>query len=131
MPALYKVASFIVDGRGFSTHLEFEQKKQTVHYILLAAEQGYAPAQYCLGQYYHRGERGLPRDIEKTAHYYILSAEQGYAPAQYCLGWCYEHEEGGLPRDIEKAAHYYILSAEQGNTYAKSAIKKFLKNIPF
>ena len=45
------------------------------------AEQGYASAQYNLGQMYTNGE-GVPQDYTEAVKWYRLAAEQGYADAQ-------------------------------------------------
>ena len=51
----------------------------------LAAEQGYANAQFVLGQLYSYG-KGVPQDHEATTRWYHLAAEQGHAQALHHLG---------------------------------------------
>ena len=58
---------------------------EAVKWYRLAAEQGYAAAQFNLGVGYANGE-GVPQDYAEAVKWYRLAAEQGYAAAQYNLG---------------------------------------------
>ena len=51
----------------------------------LAAEYGYALAQYRLGTIYHAG-KNVEQDLKEAAKWYKLAAEQGNADAQINLG---------------------------------------------
>eukprot|EP00698_Gefionella_okellyi_P013787 TRINITY_DN3793_c0_g2_i3.p1 TRINITY_DN3793_c0_g2~~TRINITY_DN3793_c0_g2_i3.p1 ORF type:complete len:212 (-),score=39.25 TRINITY_DN3793_c0_g2_i3:971-1519(-) len=52
-----------------------------------AATQGYANAQYCLGECFERGIPGvLEKDIAQAKHWYSLSAAQRYLRAAHALG---------------------------------------------
>ena len=44
--------------------------------MILASDQGYAPAQYNLGGFYYSGE-GVSKDLEKAKRWYKLVADQG------------------------------------------------------
>ena len=59
------------------------------------AEQGYAAAQYNLGQMYYRGE-GVPKDDKEAAKWYRRAVEQGLVEAQFNLGLMYRNGEGVL-----------------------------------
>ena len=83
-----------------------------VKYFRLAADQGYAMAQYNLGVCYKRGE-GVPQDYGMAVKYYRLAADQGFAKAQYNLGLCYYWGQG-VPQDYAQAVKYYRLAADQG-----------------
>ena len=48
----------------------------------MAAEQGFATAQYNLGIMYANGE-GVPQDDAEAVKWSRLAAEQGYASAQF------------------------------------------------
>lgn len=82
----------------------------------LAAEQGYAQAQFNLGVIYATGE-GVPKDDAEAVKWYRLAAEQGYAQAQFNLGVGYANGNG-VPKENTEAARWYRLAAEQG--YAKA-----------
>ncbi len=59
----------------------------------MAAKQGYARAQYSLGNQYRKGE-GVPQDYAEAVRWYRLAAEQGYASAQGSLGFMYSKGRG-------------------------------------
>jgi TPR repeat protein len=83
----------------------------------LAAEQGYAGAQYNLGLMYDKGD-GVPQDYKTAVKWYRLAAEQGNALAQYNLGNMYEKGKG-VPQDYKTAVKWSRLAAEQGDAVAQ------------
>ncbi|MDJ0651875.1 MAG: tetratricopeptide repeat protein [Simkaniaceae bacterium] len=93
-----------------------------VQYYKLAADQGYAQAQFKLGFFYHHGE-GVPQNYKKAVHYYTLAADQGHVKAQFTLGLCHEYGKG-VPKDHEKAVDYYTLAANQGYLRATEALER-------
>ena len=86
--------------------------KEAVKYYRLAAGQGYARAQFNLGNCYSLG-RGVPQDYKEAVHQYCLSADQGLAEAQYNLGVCYNNCLG-VAQDYKEAVRLYRLAADQG-----------------
>jgi uncharacterized protein len=66
----------------------------------LAADQGYAKAQYNLRNMYHNGS-GVPEDAKEVLKWYRLAADQGYAKAQYNLGNMY-HNGWGFLKTLKK-----------------------------
>jgi TPR repeat protein len=84
---------------------------------LLAAEQGYPPAQFNLGLIFSNGEF-VPQNFDRAAGFYRAAAEQGYAPAQVNLGAMYAQGMGTL-QNHQQAAHWFKLAAEQGNVTAQ------------
>ena len=81
----------------------------------LAAEQGYASAQFNLGVMYlnGRGGEGVPQDDAEAVKWYRLAAEQGYASAQFNLGVMYLNGRG-VPQDDAEAVKWHRKAAEQG-----------------
>ena len=61
------------NGRGVP-----ENDKTAVKWYTLAAEQGYAKAQYNLGLMYANG-RGVPENDKTAVKWFTKAAEQGYA----------------------------------------------------
>ena len=59
--------------------------KEAVKWFRLAAEQGFANAQYNLGVTYREGQ-GVAKDFDEAFKWFKLSAEQGVVLAQYNLG---------------------------------------------
>ena len=93
-----------------------------VKYFRLAADQGYAMAQYNLGVCYKRGE-GVPQDYAQAVKYYRLAADQGYADAQYNLALCYE-EGQGVAKNLNEAIRLYRMVAATGDDDAKKALAR-------
>jgi len=86
-----------------------ENVEQAVHWIRKAAEQGYARAQYCLGDIY-----GYDYDDYKiAAEWYRKAADQGYAEAQWHLARMYRDGQG-VPQNDELAVYWSRKAAEQG-----------------
>jgi TPR repeat protein len=77
--AQYLAASFALADE-FESDAAFNKWRYQLIYE--AAESGYAPAQFVLGQAY--GQYGdLEHDAEKSAYWFSLSAEQAYPPGQW------------------------------------------------
>ena len=70
-----------------------------------AAEQGYADAQFFLGDMYDNG-RGVQKDYAQAVKWYRKAAEQGDAMAQGSLGFMYENGRG-VQKDKKEAAKWY------------------------
>ncbi len=84
-----------------------------VRLMQMAAEKGYAPAQYELGAMYGDGE-GVPQDWEQSFHWSLLAANQGYAAAQYYVGNAYYEGGRGVDKDIDQAFIWWKKSADLG-----------------
>ena len=65
----------------------------------LAAEQGYADAQYSVGVLYDKGQ-GVPKNDKTAVKWYRLAAEQGNAYAQNNLGVMYEKGQGVIQDNV-------------------------------
>jgi len=80
-----------------------------------AGDQGYAAAQYNLGQAYNLGN-GVEKDPAEAARWWEKAAEQGLAKAQYNLGLAYL-DGTGVQKDNAEAYFWIALAAaslEQG-----------------
>ncbi|MCZ6589376.1 MAG: tetratricopeptide repeat protein [Alphaproteobacteria bacterium] len=86
----------------------------------LAAEQGYAPAQYQLGLMYDTGH-GLPQDYTKAVRWYRLAADQGHSDAQFNVGAMY-YNGFGVPQDYGEALKWFRRGAEQRDAQAQSLL---------
>lgn len=78
----------------------------------LAAEQGYANAQFNLGVLYYSGQ-GVPQDYPEAARLYRLAAEQGNANAQINLGVLYGIGRG-VPQDYVTAHMWLNIAGANG-----------------
>ena len=90
--------------------LNFETRKTK-------AEQGYAEAQFILGNMYCKGQ-GVAQDYKKAVVWYTKAAEQGVAEAQYNL-WVMYLKGQGVPQDYKKAVVWCTKAAEQGYAEAQ------------
>ena len=82
------------------------------------AQNGYAKAQYHLGDCYYEG-KGVSEDYEQAVFWYRKAAEQGYVKAQHDLGYCYQYGKG-VEKDYEQAVYWYRKAADQGNASAQN-----------
>ncbi len=106
-------AQFLLWFRYFHGSHGFDMNlPESVRYIQMAAEKGYAPAQCELGGMYGKG-RGVPQDWDKSFHWSLLAANQGYAAAQYRVGQAYSYGRG-VDKDIDQAFIWYKKSADVG-----------------
>lgn len=80
-----------------------------------SAEQGYAPAQYALGQAYLRGE-GVTQNVDTGVEWLSKAGAQGMLEAQLELATV--HRDRNTPEDLAKAIEWYAVAAAQGDTYA-------------
>jgi TPR repeat protein len=71
-----------------------------------AADQGFAAAQYELGQFYEHPWRPELQDFAEAAKWYRRAADQDYAKAQDELGGMYEFGLG-MPKDYGKAEQWF------------------------
>ena len=97
-------------------------KKAFMQYKL-AADKGFAEAQYNLGECYYYG-KGIRRDHIKAVKWYELAAEQGFSEAQFSLGHCYQHGLGVL-KNYKEAVKWYELAATSDNTEAQITLGDF------
>jgi TPR repeat protein len=88
-------------------------------WLRLAADQGFAPAQYNLGVY--QVVHHVPPDYAEAAKWYRKAAEQGHAEAQYQLGLYWSSSHAPAP-DFAEAAKWLGLAAGQGHVRARAAL---------
>ena len=92
---------------------------KAISYYTMAANQGYAIAQYNLGTIYHEGRSGVAQNYAKAIYWYTKAAEQGHLEAQNNLGVIYKNGEG-VPKNLSQAVKYFTLAAELGETFAQT-----------
>ena len=121
------VAEGYIRRRGYN-----DDTREAEKWLRLAAEQGYAQAQYGLGWIYSLPLYG--ENYSDAMKWYRLAAEQGYAPAQVAVGQLFARGFG-IPRDREEAFRWYKLAADQGNVEAYLELSSYYrrgkaKNLP-
>ena len=90
---------------------------EAVKWFRIAAEQGYALAQYFLGICYSDG-KGVPEDDVEAAKWCHQAAQNGNADAQHNISNCY-FKGLGVPQDFVEAAKWDKKAAEQGHIAAQ------------
>lgn len=88
------------------------EESEFVAEMRVLAEQGFAIAQFFLGDAYSKGE-GVLQDKKEAFKWYGLSADQGDADAQFSLGAAYYSGEG-IPQDFVMAYKWISLAADNG-----------------
>jgi hypothetical protein len=94
--------------------------KEAVRLYRLSAEQGDPDAQYNLGQFYLRGELGVPQDYKEAVKWYRKAAEQYDVDAQSNLGFMYNKGQG-VPQD-------YVIAHMWFNLCGSIGVKDCVKN---
>jgi localization factor PodJL len=108
--ALFEIGARYSDGRA---GLPADPKEAATWYQL-AADKGFAPAEYRVGSIYEKGT-GVARDIDKAKQYYEQAANQGNASAMHNLAVLYA--SGALGKqDYASAANWFTKAANLGIT---------------
>lgn len=92
------------------------------------AHEGYAAAQFNLGQLYRQGI-GIAPDQSIARYWYAEAAAQGHPHAQYNLGLMYERGHG-TTADLVEAKAWYRRAAAQDVPGARSALDRLEKPDP-
>ena len=108
--AQYIVSNFYIWERGVD-----RDPVQSLRWLRMAAESGFAEAQNGLGGYYEFGCFGVPQDYVEAVKWFRETAERGDARGQWSLGHCYQKGHG-VPQDLEQAAAWYRKAATQGHS---------------
>ena len=133
--SIQKLIEYDEDGGTHVLSGKISNLSSAIELLRKAAELGYAPAQYLMGDLFYYG-RDVPEDevewLQKVARqglapikdqteaakWYRKAAEQGFADAQRNLGDSYYDGEG-VPQDYTEAAKWYRKAAEQGDAGAQ------------
>lgn len=91
-----------------------------------AADLGYAPSAYRLGECYEYGKLNCPQDPALSIHYYTLAAEQGHREACFALtAWYLVGSPGVLPQSDEQAYVWAKRAADKELPKAEYALGYF------
>ncbi len=108
--ALFEIGARYSEGRaGIAV-----DPKEAVSWYQLAADKGFAPAEYRLGSIYEKGT-GVDRDITKAKRYYEQAANSGNASAMHNLAVLYASGALGQ-QDYKAAADLFTKAADLGIT---------------
>lgn len=107
-------------GGSYWSPAFWSSNSETVKWLRMVADQGFAPAEFNMGFLYCRGY-GVKKDIDEAIKWYKKSADHGYFNAQMRLGYLYEKGDG-VPRDEEEAIRWYRLAAEGNHQAPEKAL---------
>ena len=88
-----------------------------------AAEHGYVPSMYCLGNLLHYGAKGVTPDLPKAVRWYQRAAAADFVPAQYQLGVLFDRGPGVQNSMLAEAA--FRKAALHGNREAQYMLGEY------
>ncbi|CAL1693776.1 unnamed protein product [Somion occarium] len=123
--ALHELA--LLHERGIDNVL-FVDYEYAAELLAQAAELGYAPSAYRLGECYEYGKMGCPQDPALSIHYYNIAAQQNHRDACFALtAWYLVGSPGVLPQSDTEAFLWAKKAAEAGLVKAMYAVGYFLE----
>ncbi|KAH9949418.1 HCP-like protein [Amylocystis lapponica] len=123
--ALHELA--LLHERGVDNVL-FVDYEYAAELLAQAAELGYAPSAYRLGECYEYGKMGCPQDAALSIHYYNIAAQQSHRDACFALtAWYLVGSPGVLPQSDTEAFLWAKKAAEAGLGKAMYAVGYFLE----
>ncbi|KWV44925.1 hemagglutinin [Rhizobium altiplani] len=108
--ALFEIGARYSEGRAGVA----ADPKEAISWYQLAADKGFGPAEYRLGNIYEKGT-GVDRDIAKAKQYYDQAANRGNASAMHNLAVLYASGALGQ-QDYKAAADWFVKAADLGIT---------------
>ncbi|KAH8099904.1 HCP-like protein [Cristinia sonorae] len=123
--ALHELA--LLHERGIDNVL-FVDYEYAAELLAQAAELGYAPSAYRLGECYEYGKMGCPQDPALSIHYYNIAAQQNHRDACFALtAWYLVGSPGVLPQSDTEAFLWAKKAADAGLVKAMYAVGYFLE----
>ncbi|KAI0347575.1 HCP-like protein [Trametopsis cervina] len=123
--ALHELA--LLHERGIDNVL-FVDFEYAAELLAQAAELGYAPSAFRLGECYEYGKMGCPQDPALSIHYYNIAAQQGHRDACFALtAWYLVGSPGVLPQSDTEAFLWGKKAADAGLVKAMYAVGYFLE----
>ncbi|WWC92909.1 uncharacterized protein L201_007871 [Kwoniella dendrophila CBS 6074] len=121
--ALHELA--LLHERGIDNVL-FVDFEYAAELLAQAAELGYAPSAFKLGECYEYGKMGCPVDAALSIHYYNIAAQQNHRDACFALtAWYLVGSPGVLPQSDTEAYLWAKKAAEMGLAKAQYAVGYF------
>ncbi|MBW0476710.1 hypothetical protein O181_016425 [Austropuccinia psidii MF-1] len=115
----------LLHERGLE-HVVFIDFDYAIELLARAAELGYAPSAYKLGECYEYGRLGCPQDSALSIHYYNIAAQQNHKEACFALtAWYLVGSAGVLPQSDREAFLWAQKAAESGLAKAEYAVGYF------
>jgi TPR repeat protein len=121
--ALHELA--LLHERGIE-NVVFVDLEYAVTLYAQAADLGYAPSAFRLGECYEYGKLNCPQDAALSIHYYTIAAQQGHREACFALtAWYLVGSPNVLPQSDEQAYLWARRAAEKELPKAEYAIGYF------
>ena len=121
--ALHELA--LLHERGIH-NVVFVDYEYSAELLIQAAELGYAPSAYRLGECYEYGKMGCPQDPALSIHYYNIAAQQNHADACFALtAWYLVGSPGVIPQSDAEAFLWAKRAADAGLAKAMYAVGYF------
>ncbi|SEO18043.1 hypothetical protein SAMN05216404_11322 [Nitrosospira multiformis] len=99
-------------GRARPRGYAWPSIKMQIYWLNIAATQGYADANFALGQLYENQGQQLPQGYQRALQYYQAAANKGNAPAQAALSRMYANG-WGIQRDTKESQRWAKLAESQ------------------
>ncbi|KAI9487619.1 MAG: hypothetical protein EXX96DRAFT_553985 [Benjaminiella poitrasii] len=104
----------------------FKDVQYSVQLYTRAAELGYVPSAYRLGQCYEYGYLGCEKNASSSIYYYTIAAQQGNPDACFALSaWYLSGDPPRIESSGEKALYWAQLAAQAGLPKAEFALGYF------
>ncbi|CEP15425.1 hypothetical protein [Parasitella parasitica] len=104
----------------------FKDTAYSIQLYAQAAELGYAPSAYRLGECFEYGYLGCDKDYASSVFYYTIAAQQGNAEACFALSaWYLAGDEPNIKPSEEKALYWARMAAMKGLPKAEFALGYF------
>ncbi|MDL2284681.1 sel1 repeat family protein [Oxalobacter sp. OttesenSCG-928-P03] len=116
--AQFLLAEMYLTGKGIRIDERLAGK-----WMLKAAEDGHADAQFAVGLFYRDGFGEFSQSYSRAFYWYEKAARQGEMRAQLMMGQCYD-EGTGVTLDRAEAVNWYRKAAEQGSATAQFRMGK-------
>ncbi|RUO95751.1 hypothetical protein BC936DRAFT_143312 [Jimgerdemannia flammicorona] len=115
----------LLHERGID-NVVFVDTEYAVSLYAQAADLGYAPSGFRLGECYEYGKLGCPQDAALSIHYYTIAAQQGHREASFALtAWYLVGSPGVLPQSDAEAYLWAKKAAEKELPKAEYAVGYF------
>lgn len=103
------------------------RKEEARQYLELGVDLGIPAAKYEVGEAFHNGSFGLPKDPQKAFAWYYLAAKDGYAQAMSAVAYFFVRGLHGVQDDYA-AIHWYERASRAGHIESTTAYGWMLAN---
>jgi TPR repeat protein len=106
-----------------------QNSEVAMHWLLQAASQNNAEAQYLVGSAYNDGISGFSQDRSKAMELYLMAANQGHPGSQVKIGEFHLHGYNDLLKNEWAALEWFLKAAEQGDSQGQKFAGNVYENV--